>query len=81
MRYKLLSDNDLDALRNALLGCREITMTRRLGEYTVTASTLPAPHPWRVAMLVQLRVKERGREWMQCFESVEAAGRELWREG
>lgn len=38
----------------------------------MSVSVLPATVVWHVAMLVQVRVKECGVEWVQTFESVEA---------
>lgn len=69
----LLSNNDYKALLDALRHMEPMTLTRALGNREVTASVIPAPKAWPVAMLVQIRVKEGRIEWVQTFESVEKA--------
>lgn len=69
----LLSKNDIDALSTALRRLQSLTLTRALGALEITVSVRPAPAVWPVAMLVQVRKKEKGVEWVQNFESLEKA--------
>lgn len=69
----LLSKNDLDALSTALRRMQPLTLTRTLDRVELTAEVRPAAPVWPVAMVVQIRVKERGTEWVQTFESMEEA--------
>lgn len=71
----LLSANDYKALSDALRRMQEITLVRTLGDEKVTARTLTAPWPWRVAMIVQVRYESKHIDWTQNFESVEEARR------
>lgn len=73
----LLSKNDLDALSTALRRMQPLTLTRTLDGAELTASVKPAPPVWPVAMVVQIRVKKAGIEWVQNFESVEEAVKNL----
>ena len=72
-RIILLSKNDLDALSTALRRMQPLTLTRTLDRVELTAEVRPAPPVWRVAMVVQVRVKKGRVEWVQTFESVEEA--------
>lgn len=67
----LISANDLDALSSAFRRMQRITLIRTLGNTEVTVCVSPAHQAWHVAMLVQVRVKEWGIEWVQTFESME----------
>lgn len=69
----LLSANDYRTLEAALLRMEEITIVRTLGDEKVTARTLRADWPWRVAMIVQVRHERGNIAWVQNFESVEEA--------
>ena len=69
----LLSNNDLSALSAALRRMQQLTLTRTLDNTEITVSVQPAPPVWPVAMVIQVKVKERGTEWVQTFESVEKA--------
>lgn len=69
----LLSKNDLDALSTALRRMQQLTLTRTLDNTEITVSVQPAPPVWPVAMVIQVKVKERGTELVQTFESVEKA--------
>ena len=71
----LLSANDYKALSDALRRMEEITLVRTLGDEKVTARTLTATWPWRVAMIVQIKHESRHIDWVQNFESVEEARR------
>lgn len=71
MRKELLSENDLDQLRQALAAGREISVTRSLGKLTVTASTSRATPAWGCDMLIRLE-RSRGPVYStQYFQSVE----------
>lgn len=77
-RIILLSKNDLDALSTALKRMQPLTLTRTLEGVELTASVRPVTPVWHnVAMVVQIRVKERGMEWVRNFESVEEAVKNL----
>ena len=73
----ILSENDWSALQTALQRMDELTLTRSLGDWEITASVVPVRHPWPVAMAVQVRNKMRRIEWGQTFESVEQARRAI----
>ena len=73
----LLNYNDFNALQTALQRMEEITLTRTLGDWEITASVVPVRHPWPVAMAVQVRNKMGRIEWVQTFESVEQARRAI----
>lgn len=69
----LLSPNDYKALSEALRRMEPLTLTRTLDRVELTAEVRPADPVWRVAMVIQVKVKERGTELVQTFESVEKA--------
>lgn len=73
----LISTNDLHALTAAHRAHKPLTLTRTLGDATVTARTLPATKAWGVDYLVQIRVERGHRTDIQTFESVEALRRAL----
>ena len=73
----LLTDNDFRALQTALQRMDEMTLTRTLGDWEITASVVPVRHPWPVAMVVQIRYRRGYKEWVQTFESVEQARRAI----
>ena len=73
----LLSNNDLSALSEALKRMQPLTLTRTLDGVELTAEVRPAHPVWRVAMVVQVRVKQGRVEWVQTFESVEEARRNI----
>lgn len=73
----ILSANDWSALQTALQRMDELTLTRTLGNWEISASVVPVRHPWPVAMAVQVRNKMGRIEWVQTFESVEQARREI----
>ena len=68
---RILSANDFSALSDAMRSMQKLTLTRTLGGAELTAEVRRAPAVWRVAMVVQVRARERGVEWVQTFESVE----------
>lgn len=71
----LLSNNDLSALSAALRRMQPLTITRTLDRVELTAEVRPADPVWRVAMVIQVRVKEGRVQWVQTFDSVEAVQR------
>ena len=73
----ILSANDWSALQTALQRMDELTLTRSLGDWEITASVVPVRHPWPVAMAVQVRNRLGRIEWVQTFESVEQARRAI----
>lgn len=73
----LLTDNDFNALQTALQRMDELTLTRTLGDTEISASVIPVGREWTVAMAVQVRCKQGRVEWVQTFESVEQARREI----
>ena len=77
MNRNLLTDNDLRALQTALRRMEHLTLTRTLGSLEMTVSVLPVGKVWPVAMAVQVRKKTGRVEWVQTFESLEAA-RKAW---
>lgn len=73
----ILSENDWSALQTALQRMDELTLTRSLGDWEITASVVPVRHPWPVAMVVKIRYRRGYKEWVQTFESVEQARRAI----
>lgn len=69
----LLSSNDFSALSKALRLMQPLTLTRTLAGVELSVEVRPAAPVWRVAMVVQVRVKQGRVEWVQTFESVEEA--------
>ena len=69
----LLSEHDLSSLSTALRRMQPLTLTRTLDRVELTAEVRPAPPVWPVAIVIQVKVKEHGTEWVQTFESVEKA--------
>lgn len=69
----LLSGNDFSALSTALRRMQPLTLTRALDRVELTAEVRLAAPVWRVAMVVQVRVKQGRVEWVQTFEGVEEA--------
>ena len=68
----MLSANDLHALSAAHRARKPLTLTRTLGDVTVTVRTLPASEAWGANYLVRIRVERGHRTDIQTFESVEA---------
>lgn len=50
----LITENDLDTVRNALRRCKELTLERTLAERKVRLSVVSASPVWHVAMLVRV---------------------------
>lgn len=71
----LLSEHDLSSLSTALRRMQPLTITRTLDRVELTAEVRPADPVWRVAMVIQVRVKEGRVQWVQTFDSVEAVQR------
>lgn len=71
MTADLFTSKDLDQLRQALAAGREISVTRSLGELTMTASTCRGSPAWGCDMLIRLE-QTRGHVYStQYFQSVE----------
>ena len=71
MMVNLLSPNDLEQLSRAMASGREISLTRTLGNFTVTASTTRALPVWKCDMLVRLERTQGHVYSSQYFRSVE----------
>lgn len=69
----LLSAHDLSSLSAALRRMQPLTLTRTLDGVELTAEVRHAAPVWPVAMVIQVKVKKHGVEWVQTFESVEKA--------
>ena len=54
-----ISENDYKAIQDALEAKRELTLTRTLGDYKITAEVTTAPKVWGIPMLVQVRQWQR----------------------
>lgn len=67
----LLSKNDLDALSTALRRMQPLTLIRTLEGVELTAEVRPAHPVWRVAMVIQVKVKEGRVQWVQTFDNVQ----------
>ena len=71
MTANLFTEHDLDQLRQALAAGREISVTRSLGELTMTASTCRGSPVWGCDMLIRLE-QSRGHVYStQYFQSAE----------
>ena len=66
----LLSPNDLEQLRRAMVSGQEISLSRTLGNFTVTASTTRAVPVWECDMLVRLERTQGHVYSSQYFHSV-----------
>lgn len=77
----LISLNDWDRLRAALLAMEEITLTRALGDLTVVVWTARVSKAWPVAAVVGIMTTRPGKMARKYTESVEAAQAvlERWR--
>lgn len=64
----LLSENDWKAISVALRRMEELTFTRTLGDTELTVCVKEAGKAWPVGMVVQVRVREGGIEWVQTFK-------------
>ena len=73
----LLSDNDFQVLKRAMIRNEEISMTRTLKDVSVTATTCPVTNPWTVSMVLQIRMAKGRYAWTQNFERVEEAQKKL----
>lgn len=73
----LLSTKDYNILASAMRRGEEIVVERTLGSTSVTAKTCRVAYPWQVPMIVQVRVVKGGFSWVQNFESVEEARRNV----
>lgn len=69
----LLSQNDYNAIFNALRHMEELTLTRTLSKTELTVHVKEPGKAWPVAMLVQVRVRQGRVEWIKNCASVEEA--------
>lgn len=67
----LLSPNDLEQISRAMASGQEISLTRTLGNFTITASTARAVPVWECDMLVRLERSYGCMYSSQYFRSVE----------
>lgn len=51
----LISENDYKAIQDALEAKRELTITRTLGDYKISAEVTTAPKVWGIPMLIQVK--------------------------
>ena len=51
----IISENDYKAIQDALESKRELTLTRTLGDYKITAEVTTAPKVWGIPMLIQVK--------------------------
>ncbi len=73
----LLSTKDYNILASAMRRGEEIVVERTLGSTSVVAKTCRVAYPWQVPMIVQVWVTKGGLFWVQNFESVEEARRNV----
>lgn len=71
MMVNLLSPNDLEQISRAMASGQEISLTRTLGNLTITASTTRAVPVWECDMLVRLERSYGCVYSSQYFRSVE----------
>lgn len=71
MMVNLLSPNDLEQISSAMASGQEISLTRTLGNLTITASTARAVPVWECDMLVRLERSYGCMYSSQYFRSVE----------
>lgn len=50
-----ISENDYKAIQDALEAKRELTLTRTLGDYKISAEVTTAPKVWGIPMLIQVK--------------------------
>lgn len=55
----LITEKDYKALQDALEAKRELTLTRTLGDYKISAEVTPAPKVWGIPMLIQVKRSQR----------------------
>lgn len=67
----LLTGKDLDTVRRALHGCREIVVERSMGQCGMRVHTCPAAAVWDVPYLARLEVWDGGTYFSQYFETEE----------
>lgn len=51
----IISENDYKAIQDALESKRELTLTRKLGDYEISAEVTTAPKVWGIPMLIQVK--------------------------
>ena len=78
----LLSDNDWNALSNALRRSEALSLTRALGDLELVAEVAKAPEAWSSETLLGITVRRNGRVLArQWFEDAARAKTEVrrWR--
>lgn len=58
-QLNLLSEKDYKAIQEALEAKRELTLTRTLGDYEISAEVTTAPKVWGIPMLIQVKQSQR----------------------
>lgn len=67
----VLGEKELDTIRKALRGCREITVERSMGDKRIRVHTCPAAPVWGVPYLVRLEQWDGTVYSSQYFSSVD----------
>ena len=67
----ILGEKELDTIRKAMCGCREITVERSMGGTRIRVHTCPAAPIWGAPYLVRLEQWEGTMYSSQYFTSVE----------
>ena len=63
-----ISENDYKAIQDALEAKRELTLTRTLGDYKISAEITTAPKVWGISMLIQVK------QWYRNVYSIKNCG-------
>ena len=63
-----ISENDYKAIQDALEAKRELTLTRTLGDYKISAEITTAPNVWGIPMLIQVK------QWHRNVYSIKNCG-------
>ena len=63
-----ISENDYKAIQDALEAKRELTLTRTLGDYKISAEVTTAPKVWGIPMLIQVK------QWYRNVYSIKNCG-------
>lgn len=67
-------------IKRAMRERKEISISLPLPDGRAEVRTLEGGPPWAEAMLVQVRVRKRGIDWVQTFGGMEEAVEELEKE-
>ena len=74
----ILGEKELDTIRKAMRGCREITVERSMGGTRIRVHTCPAAPIWGAPYLVRLEQWEGTMYRSQYFTSVEEMEVKRW---